>query len=102
MYVWRSGLVEIGAKTPDDAVCVATGTKKQLESYFVYCRQMKDGSGKYIVNDIPEAKTSLEAEQALDRFHHIICNKIAGKKAFDGMIELKAQHEQEIFENGDL
>jgi len=28
MNVWRSGLVEIGATTPEGAICVATGTKK--------------------------------------------------------------------------
>lgn len=91
LYVWRNGLVEIGESVPDTAMFVAAGEGGQLRGCFVYCRLMKDGSQRYLCNGVPEAKNDAQAVMAVDRFRHVVENKLAGRKAFAGLTELMAK-----------
>ncbi len=93
LYVWRNGLVEIGNAVPEKAFYVGTGTGEQLQSCLLLCRLMKDGSGRFLCNGVPEAENDKQAAMAVERFKHCVTNKLAGRKAFDGLEELMAKQE---------
>lgn len=98
LYVWRSGLAEVAdlndTHFAKGAICVATGNLEQLKGCLVTCRLMKDGTGRYLVNGIPEANNEQEAGHAIEIFKLICANRLdPNKKAFDGVVELRAKLE---------
>lgn len=94
LQVWRDGLAEIVEinDLTEGTILVATGTREQLEKCLITCRLMKDGSGRYLVNGIPEADTNEEAGDALEIFKLTCSNRLSGKKAFEGVTELRDKH----------
>ena len=85
LFVWRTGLAEISKKAPIGSELIVSGSREFLESLLVHCRLIKDGSNKYLVSGIPEARTEKEALEACARFRQICENVQQGKEAFEGV-----------------
>jgi len=80
-YVWQTGLIEIGRRCPEGAICIASGGRAALRSA-INRRARLSYKGKPLVPGIPEAATPQGAIEALRDFSTQIKGILAGKTAF--------------------